>query len=193
MDFQLSKSEKKRRAKGIEQLVIELAALPMAEIIALPCDQEVRDEIASARNLQGGARKRQLKYATKLLRSKSVEELYSFLSQKKGSMLKEKHEFHELEHYRNLLITEVLQLYEERMHSNGYVNENEPVEFLHDSQTIRTIVKHLPEVDQTQLRNTAIQYAKTRNRKFSRELFRIMKAAAEKEQFSQKRNKSNGI
>lgn len=193
MDYPLSKSEKKRRAKGIEQLVIELAELPLAEIDSLPCDQEVRDEIASAKNLKGGTRKRQLKYATKLLRNKPVEELYTFLSRKKGSLLKEKHEFQEIENLRNLLISEVVQQYEERMHSNGYFNENEPVELLHDSQTIRTIVKHLPEVDQIQLRNSAIQFAKTRNRKFSRELFRIMKAAAEKEQFSQKRETNNGV
>jgi ribosome-associated protein len=186
MDSQLSKSEKKRRAKGIEQLVIELAALPLGEIASLPCDQEVREEIASARNLKGGSRKRQLKYATKLLRDKPVEELYSFLAQKKGSRLKEKREFHELEHFRNLLMTEAVQLYEERMHSNGYVNEKEPVEFLRDSVTIRTIVKHLPQVDKTHLQNTAIQFAKTRNRKFSRELFRTLKAAAEKALFSQK-------
>ena len=193
MDFQLSKSEKKRRAKGIEQLVLELAALPLGVIASLPCDQEVRDEIASAKNLKGGARKRQLKYATKLLRRKSVEELYAFLTRKKGSMLEEKREFHELEHFRNLLITEVIQQYEERMHNNGYINDKEPVEFLRDSQTIRTIVKHLPQVDQDQLRNTAIQYARTRHRKFSRELFRILKAAAEKEQYSQKRDRSDGI
>ncbi len=194
MDSKLSKSEKKRRAKGIEQLVIELAALPLGEIVSLPCDQEVRDEIASAKNLKGGARKRLLKYATKLLRDKSVEELYDFLAHKKGSMLKEKRVFQELEHFRNLLLTEAVQLYEERRQSNGgYLNENDSVEFLHDSMTLRTIVNHLPDVDEALLKNTAIQFAKTRSRKFSRELFRIMKAATEKAQFSQKQDRNNGI
>jgi len=193
MDSQLSKSEKKRRAKGIEQLVIELVALPLGEIASLPCDQEVRDEIAFAKNLKSGARKRQLKYATKLLRDIPVEELYDFLARKKGSMLKEKREFQELEHFRNLLITEAVQLYEERMHSNGYLNENEPVEFLYDSMTLRTIINHLPDIDEALLKNTAIQFAKTRNSKFSRELFRIMKAATEKAQFLQKQDKNDGI
>jgi len=193
MDSQLSKSEKKRRAKGREQLVSELAVLPLGEIASLPCDQEVRDEILSSKNLKGGARKRQLKYVTKLLRDKPVEELYDFLARKKGSTLKEKREFQELEHYRNLLISEALQLYEERMRDNGYLSEDEPVEFLHDNETLRTIVKHLPEVDEFLLKNTAIQFAKTRNRKFSRELFRIMRAAMEKAQFSQQQEKNNGI
>ena len=189
MDLQLSKSERKRRAKGIEQLVNELATLPDREILALPCDQEIQEEIRSAKNLKGGAKKRQLKYATKLLRDIPVEELYDFLARKKGSMLKEKREFQELEHYRNLLISEALQLFEERMHDNGYLSKDEPVEFLHDNATLRTIVKHLPEVDEFLLKNTAIQFAKTRNRKFSRELFRIMRAAMEKAQFSQQQEK----
>jgi ribosome-associated protein len=193
MDSQLSKSEKKRRAKGIEQLVFELAALPLGEIASLPCEQEIRDEISSAKNLKGGARKRQLKYATKLLRDMPIEDLYDFLSRKKGSMLKEKREFQELENFRNLLLTEVVKLYEETIQSNGFLNESEPEELLHDSETIQAIVLHIPDIDETQLKNTAIQFAKTRNRKFSRELFRIMKAATEKAQFSQKQDQNDGI
>ena len=104
MDSQLSRSEKKRRAKSIEQLVNELASLTDNEIISLPCEQGIQEEIRSAKNLKGGAKKRQLKYATKLLRDKPVEELYDFLAQKKGSLLKKNREFHELENFRNLLI-----------------------------------------------------------------------------------------
>ena len=193
MDSQLSKSEKKRRAKGVEQLVSELAALPSGEIASLPCDQEVRDAVAAAKKLKGGTRKRQLKYATKLLRDKPAEELYDFLARKKGSMLKEKREFQKLEHYRNLLITEAIGQYEERRQNNGYANETEPVEFLHDTETLRTIVDHLPKVDPALLKNAAMQFAKTRNRKFSRELFRVMKAAMEKAQFAQQQDKNNGI
>lgn len=193
MGSQLSKSEKKRRAKGIEQLVSELAVLPLGEIVSLPCDQMIRDEIVSVKNLKGGARKRQLKYITKLLRDTSVDELYYFLAQKKGSTLKKKREFQELEHLRNLLISEALQLYEDRTHENGYFNENETVEFSHDNKTLRSIVEFLPEVDEFLLKKTAIEFAKTRNRKFSRELFRIMRGAMEKAQFSKQQEKNNGL
>jgi len=189
----LSKSEKKRRAKGTEQLVFELAALPLGEIDSLPCDQEVRDEIVSAKNLKGGARKRQLKYATKLLRDRPVEQLYDFLARKKGSMLKEKREFQELEHFRNMLMSEAVQLYDERKETEGYANDYVPGEFLQDSKTIRAIAGQLPEVDLDLLRNTAMQFARTRNRKFSRELFRILRAALEKAQFAQKQERNNGI
>ncbi len=189
MDSQLSKSEKKRRAKGIEDLVNELAGLSAGAIASLPCDPEVRLEIAGVKSLKGGARKRQLKYATKLLRDKSVEELYEFLARERGSQLKEKRDFHKLEHFRNLLLTETVQRYEEKKYDHGYVNEDEPGEYLHDTEALRAIVEYLPEVDQVSLKNTAMQFARTRNRKFSRELFRIMRAAREKAQFSQKLDK----
>jgi ribosomal 50S subunit-associated protein YjgA (DUF615 family) len=58
MNSQLSKSEKKRRAKDLEQLMIELAALTQVEIDVLPCDQEIRIEIAAARDLKGGTSER---------------------------------------------------------------------------------------------------------------------------------------
>jgi len=184
MNNQLSKSEKKRRAKGIEQLVTELAALTQGEIAVLPCDQEIRNEIAAAGGLKGSARTRQIKYAAKLLRDIPVEDLYDFLARKKGSMLKEKRTFHELEHMRNLLVDEVVQRYDEEKHSGGFIRENEPVKFLDNSEAMGMIVEQLPDVDQTLLKNTAIQFARTRKRKFSRELFRILKAALEKAQFS---------
>jgi ribosome-associated protein len=186
MDSQLSRSEKKRRAKGIEELVHELASLPQGEVAALPCDQKVKDEIIAAKMLKGGARKRQLKYAAKLLRDMPVEELYDFLARKRGSLLKEKREFQKLENLRNQLLTEAVQLYEEAVDGSGYREEDEPQEFLRESRTIRMIVNDLPEVDEGRLRHTAMQFARTRNRKFSRELFRLMKAAVEKAQYSQK-------
>ena len=184
MDLQLSRSEKKRRAKSIEQLVNELASLNNSEITSLPCEQEIQEEIRSAKNLKGGAKKRQLKYATKLLRDKPVEELFDFLARKKGSLLKKNREFHELENFRNLLIDETVQLYEDVMDNNGYINENEPVDLLKNSEAIDTIVDNFPQIDQALLRSTAIQFARTRNRKFSRELFRILKAALEKTHYS---------
>jgi len=177
----------------MEQLVHELASLPEREIVALPCDQEIQEEILSAKNLKGGAKKRQLKYATKLLRDQPVEELYDFLAQKKGSLLKKNREFHELEHFRNLLINETVKLYEDIMNNDGYMKEQEPLDLLRESVALDAIVDYLPDIDKALLKNTAIQYARTRNRKFSRELFRILKAAFEKIQYSQKQGKDNGI
>ena len=193
MNSQLSKSEKKRRAKGIEQLVYELASLPDREIVTLPCDLEIQEEIRSAKNLKGGAKKRQLKYATKLLRDKPVDELYDFLARKKGSLLKKNREFHELEHFRDHLISEAVQQYDDMIQNGGYINENEQFGFSWESEALDNIVYHFPDVNQTSLKNTAIQFARTRNKKFSRELFRILKAALEKSLYSQIKGKDNGV
>jgi len=186
MELQLSKSERKRRAKDIEKLVFELVSLPHSEIKALPCDQEIREEILSAKKLKGGAQKRQLKYATKLLREKPVDDLYDFLVKKKGSSLPKNREFHNLEHLRDLLINEALQQYEDMMQNNRYINEDDPFDILGQSRALAAIAEQLPDVDRTVLKNAAIQFARTRNKKFSRELFRVLKAEYEKEQYLQK-------
>lgn len=189
MDSALSKSALKRRAKGIEALVTELASLSQREIASLPCDQDLQHEIALAKNLKGGARKRQLKHATKLLRTRSAEELYDFMARKKGSLLQAKREFQELEHFRNLLISEAIQRVDAQVDPEDFADGQGLSEALDNSEIVRTIVTRLPEIDSAQLKNTAIQFARTRNRKFSRELFRIMKAAADKAQFSQQQEK----
>ena len=193
MDLQLSKSERKRRAKDIEQLVYELSSLPEREILVLPCDREVREEIRSAKNLKGGAKKRQLKYATKLLRDTPVDELYEFLARHKGSLLKKNREFHDLEHFRNLLVDEAVRHYEDMMHNDGYINENEPSDLLRESEALKLIMDHFPDADQALLKNAALHFARTRNRKFSRELFRILRAAQEKKQFSKREGNNNGV
>ena len=193
MESQLSKSERKRRAKGIEKLVYELASLPHSEINLLPCDQEIREEILSAKKQKGGAQKRQLKYVTKLLRIKPVDALYDFLAKKKGSSLQKNREFHNLEHLRNLLIDEVLQKYEDIIKNNRYIDENDSFDILGESHALAAIEVHLPDIDLTLLKNTALQFVRTRNKKFSRELFRVLKAESEKKQYSQKQDKENGI
>jgi ribosome-associated protein len=186
MELKLSKSERKRRAKDVEKLVYELVSLPHSEIKALPCDQEIMDEILSAKNRKGGAQKRQLKYATKLLRKKPIDDLYDFLEKKKGSSLQKNREFHNLEHLRDLLINEALQQFEDMMQNNRYINEDDPLDILGKSDALAAIAEQLPKVDQTLLKNAAIQFARTRNKKFSRELFRVLKAEFEKEQYLQK-------
>jgi len=193
MDSLLSRTEKKRRAEGLARLVGELSALAPAEIGQLPCDEEVRRELVVAGQLRGGARQRQLKYVTKLLRQKPAEELYDFMVRKKGSRLKERRQFQELEHLRQTLITETLQISEKMMSDNDSAAGRFPGDFLAESKVLRTIVRQLPGVDQEQVKQAAMQFARTRNRKFSREIFRLLKAAADKNKFSTPQEGKNGI
>lgn len=193
MESQLSKSERKRRAKNIEELVHELAALPEGEIGMLPCDREIRDEIRAAKGLKGGTWKRQLKYVTKLLRERDVDDLLDFLARRKGSLLKRNRDFQNLEQLRNFLIDEVMQQYEENVQRSCYIDDHAPLDFSWKSEALAAISGRFPGIDQELLKHTAIQFARTRNRKFSRELFRILKAAAEKMQYSQRKDGKNGI
>ena len=96
MDYYLSRSEKKRRAKNIEKLAFELVALSPTDIKKLPCEDFIKDEILETRGLKAGARKRQLKYLTKNLRHLDPEPLLDFMAQQKGSQLKQTKEFQEL-------------------------------------------------------------------------------------------------
>jgi len=182
METQLSRSEKKRRAKGIEQLVHELVDLSAGQISNLPCDEEVKNEIGQAKDLKSGARKRQIKYITKILREHSTDDLFLFLEEKRGSNLKQKREFHELEHLRDKLIDEAVEVYDRWM-EGGYGDTEISLEDIWESETIRIIKNRFSGIDYKMLRKLALQFVRTHNKRFSRELFRMLKAANERAQF----------
>ncbi len=182
METKLSKSEKKRRAKGIEQMVNELVKLPAGVINNLPCDQEVKDEIGMTKDLKSGARKRQIKYITKILREQPIEDLLLFLEEKKGSSLKQEREFHELEHLRDSLINEAVQVYDLWL-EGGYGDTEVTIEGIWESETIKIIKGRFPGIDYKMLRKLGLQFVRTHNKRFSREMFRLLKAASERTQF----------
>lgn len=182
MKDQLSRSEKKRRAKGIEQMVRELVALPAGAAKNLPCDEEMKHEIAEAKSLKGGARKRQIKYITKILREQPIEDLFLFLEEKKGSSLKQEREFHEFEHLRDSLVNEAVQIYDLWL-EGGYEDTGVTIEGIWESETIKIIKDRFPGIDYKMLRKLGLQFARTHNKRFSREMFRLLKAANERAQF----------
>ena len=184
MESQLSRSEKKRRAKSIEQMVHELVGLPASEVLKLPCDGEIIEEISNTRGLKSGARKRQIKYITKILREQPTEDIFLFLQEKKGSNLKQKRQFHELEHLRDRLINEAVDV-DDRWRQEGYSNTDVSPEDIWESETLKIIRSRFPDIDYKMLRKLALQFAKNHNKRFSRELFRMLKAASERAQFTQ--------
>ncbi|MGW8161376.1 MAG: DarP family protein [Desulfobulbales bacterium] len=169
----VSRSEQKRRLKRLEELVKELAGLPASIISQIPCSDAIRALFHEASMMKGGARKRQIKYITKLFKEEPVEEIYAFLTKRKGAALKQKKEFHELELYRDTLLTEAIEWYR-----NAEENREEPEEDW-PSLVIGEISSELPGVDRKALVRLASYYARTRNRKYSRELFRLLRAAYE--------------
>ena len=186
MSVQLSRSEQKRRMKQLETLVVELSNLPPTLIEQLPSTGEVRSLLQDAVTMKGGARKRQIKYITKLLKEEPVEELYSFLSGRKGKQLEENKAFHEVEYLRDALLNEAIEQHRVAM------RENEELEEDWQSQIVVKISEEYPGIDALLLKRLGWLYARTRNRKHSRELFRILRAAHEQERFLGKNSAEKG-
>ncbi|MCI5116643.1 MAG: DUF615 domain-containing protein [Candidatus Electrothrix sp. LOE1_4_5] len=178
--MKLSRSEQKRRIKQVEKLVEELAVLPAGLLRELPVDDEVQELFQEVASLKGGSRKRQIKYITKLLRDAPTEELYAFLQKRKGTELQKKKQFHEVEYLRDILIEEVL--------AARRVAKTEHVDLTEDwsSKVLKDIAKELPSVDRHELQRLAFFFAMSRNKQHSREIFRLLQAAQEREVMTQK-------
>lgn len=179
MSFEMSRSEQKRRVKQLEKLVAELSSLPAAQIDQLPCTDEVRTLFHEAAAIKGGARNRHIRYITKLLKTEPVEELYSFLSEKKGKALQKNKEFHELEYLREELLSEAIEQHRVARHNHEELEENWP------STVAEKICREYSGVDRTLLTRLAWMFARTRNSRHSREVFRLLRAAQEKAVYEQ--------
>jgi ribosome-associated protein len=177
MDNQVSRSEKKRRAKNIEKLAQELVSLSATDIKKLPCESWLQSEIQDAANMKAGARKRQIKYITKNLRSLDSDPLFDFMSQQKGSRLKEKTEFHELERIRDAIIDDVLAA------DRDAKQENRTIDPHYYSEALDTVLINIADLDGDDLRRSALRFARTRKTTHNREIFRALKAAFERQKW----------
>ena len=176
MAYQISRSEKKRRAKNIEALVKELATCSAAVIKKLPCDDFVKEELLHVITLKGGAKNRQIKYITKYLRKNDdADGLFDYVTEKKGSKLKENASFHELEQYRDDIISDVLVAKEQAFHDNEPISENWP------SMALDIVKDRFPDLDVMDVRRAATHFAKNHRITYTREIFRLLRAAMEAE------------
>lgn len=175
MDYTLSRSEQKRRAKAVEDLARELIALKPNEIRDLPCDDFLRTELLAARDLQAGALKRQAKYIAKNLRQEDTEPLFAFLIKRKGSRLKEAKEFQELERLRDDILTDAIHAQEEAM------DNNLPMTNEWQSAALEKAVEILGKLNTEEIRTLANRYARTRKPTLRRELFRILQSTRQRQ------------
>lgn len=177
MEYILSRTEKKRLAKQVEKLSSELVKLSAQDIQKLPCEKSLRTEIADAKTMKAGSKKRQIKFIAKELRNSPefTQPLLDFLETKKGSALKQKREFHMLERYRDDIINEAIHDYEEKQRDEEILLHKE-----WESPTIDYVIEKFPDLDIFDLKKAAIRYAMTRKPAHSREIFRMLKAAAER-------------
>lgn len=102
----VSRSAKKREAKGVEALAMRLVELAEAEVKKLSVSAEVSDELKLARSAQGfGARKRQAKHLAGVLRKREdeVEAIRAHLDRLDQVQQGEIKDFHHLEQLRDRL------------------------------------------------------------------------------------------
>ena len=170
----VSRSEQKRRFKLIEAAAKELSVLGDSELTKLPGSDRLKHEIVAVRKTKGGARKRQIKYVAKILQEEPVDEILSFLQQIRGSKLEENRFHRTAEKMRDAIIDDALQEYEHCLRGSRQM------EIDWHSEVIRQTINTLPVLDEHEVRRSAHQYARNRNKTHYRELFRLLKAAAEK-------------
>lgn len=174
--MKLSRSEQKRRVKELEALVQQLVALPMSLVDKAPCTPEVLELIKDTVTLKGGARKRQIKYITKVLKTEPADQLYDFLSQQRGASLAEKKMLHEIEYLRDTLLNEAIK--ERRLCTENQVDFTEHWV----SVTVREILEKYPQADASTMQRLSFLFARTRSVRHSRELFRYLRSVQEQHQ-----------
>lgn len=163
----------------VEKLAGELVMLSPVEINKLDCAAEIKEDLREAGKLKGGARKRLIKYITKVLRRENCEPLLDFLSKRKGSKLKKNRDFHELERLRDDILSDTIQADRE---ARSYA-ENLAQDWV--APTVEIALKKMPGLDSDALMKSARSYCRTRKAAHSREIFRTLKAAAEDLRFSE--------
>lgn len=186
MDYQLSRSEKKRRAKNVEELSAALVDLSPQDVKKLPCDDFIKSEILAAQPLKAGARKRQIKYLTKNLRELDPEPLFHFMETEKGSHLKQKKEFHELENLRDTIINEAIAAAETADEMQVELDRS------WDSPALDAAAENLPGLDIDAVRTSAWRYTRSRKAAVGREIFRLLKAASERKKWTAEQDSGVG-
>ena len=150
----VSKSEIKRDAEDLKQLGEKLVNLTKANLTKVPLDDSLKDAIELAQRLQKEARRRQLQYIGKLLRSIDAEPIREALEKIENKHNQQQVMLHKLEILRDELV------------AKG------------DAALTNLLNKH-PSADRQQLRNLirAAQKEKEQNKpsKAYRETYQILK------------------
>lgn len=150
----VSKSEIKRDAEDLKQLGEKLVNLTKANLTKVPLDDSLKDAIELAQRLQKEARRRQLQYIGKLLRSIDAEPIREALEKIENKHNQQQAMLHKLEILRDELVAK-------------------------GDATLTDLLNEHPSADRQQLRNLirAAQKEKEQNKpsKAYREIYQILK------------------
>lgn len=150
----VSKSEIKRDAEDLKQLGEKLVNLTKANLTKVPLDDSLKDAIELAQRLQKEARRRQLQYIGKLLRSIDAEPIREALEKIENKHNQQQAMLHKLEILRDELVAK-------------------------GDAALTDLLNEYPSADRQQLRNLirAAQKEKEQNKpsKAYREIYQILK------------------
>ena len=150
----VSKSEIKRDAEDLKQLGEKLVNLTKANLTKVPLDDSLKDAIELAQRLQKEARRRQLQYIGKLLRSIDAEPIREALEKIENKHNQQQAMLHKLEILRDELVEK-------------------------GDAALTDLLNEHPSADRQQLRNLirAAQKEKEQNKpsKAYREIYQILK------------------
>ena len=177
----ISKSERKRRFRHEELAAEELTKLSAKQLALLPADQEVKDVIVSCRKLKGGALNRQIKHLAKVMRGGDVDALFTFLEDRKGSSLKTDRLLREAERLRDTIINEAVEDQHDCLRNGMLWGEDWP------SNEIEVLAKRLSWVNANDIRRATYLYVRTKKHTHYKELYKIIRAALEREELTKKR------
>lgn len=107
LDDRPSKSQRKRELQALLELTEKALELSDEKLAATGLNEKALQAFKEVRKMKAsGARNRQLKYISKLIRNEDVEVLEKYLEQAEASRLNETRYFHQLEKWRDRLIEE---------------------------------------------------------------------------------------
>lgn len=107
MEEPKSKSQKKRDADALQKIGVQLVALSLDKLNALPMSPNLRRAIIEAKALKShGAIRRQAQLIGKLMRTDEIEELLAAYGQLQAEESAQTAAFHDIERWRERLILE---------------------------------------------------------------------------------------
>lgn len=101
-----SKSQKKRDAKALQDLGVEILEQKPDFIRALELPGELMQALLDGQGMERGARKRQIKFIGRLLRDIDVAPLQAALASLNEESAEQVRAFHRVEHWRDRLLDE---------------------------------------------------------------------------------------
>ena len=102
-----SKSQRKRELQKLLQLTEKALSLSDDKLAKTGINEKALNALREARKMKAsGARKRQLKYISKLIRNEDVSIIETYLDEAEQSHINEKRFFHQLERWRDRLVEE---------------------------------------------------------------------------------------